>query len=170
MSTRSASADGSDSRGGDLPEEDRRYRQALDRAVQLLARREHSVRELVEKLVSKGIDGATARLVVDDLRGRGLQSDRRFAEVLVRSRVERGHGPVRIRQELSQRGIEDELVREMLSDGADRWRLRASAVRERKFGSCAPADRKHWSRQARFLAARGFPADLVYQVLGDLSD
>lgn len=156
--------------GGDLlGEEDRRYRLALDRAVRLLASREHSVRELTGKLQAKGVDAATAGLVVDDLRGRGLQSDTRFAESFVRSRLGRGHGPVRIRQELIQRGIEESLVDEALAESADDatdWQALACEARARKFGDALPRDRNDWGRQARFLARRGFPTDVIYRVLG----
>lgn len=150
----------------ELGEEDRQYRLAFDRALRLLGQREHSVRELTSKLTGKGIDAATAGLVVDDLRGRGLQSDERFAEAFVHSRVGRGHGPIRIRQELGQRGIGDELADELLTRSGDDWLELAEHTRGRKFGDAAPADRDDWNRQARYLARRGFPSDLIYRVLG----
>ena len=156
--------------GAALTEEDRRYRLAVDRAVRLLAQREHSVRELVSKLTGKGIDAATAGLVVDDLRGRGLQSDARFAEAFVHSRIGRGHGPIRIRQELAQRGIGDEVADEVLTASAEYWVDLAKDARRRKFGDAAPRARDDWNRQARFLARRGFPADLIYRVLGNGAD
>lgn len=162
--------------GGDEPEgtaiqaalgfdDDGGYRAAFDRALRLLGQREHSQRELKDKLERKGIDRALAELVVDDLRGRGLQSDARYAEALVRSRVERGHGPVRIRQELRQRGIDEAVADDVLTTTDAHWLTQAVAVRARKFGDDAPADRDDWNRQARFLAQRGYPADLIYRVL-----
>ncbi len=162
--------------GDDLPadvrlgEEDRLYRAAFDRALRLLGQREHSRRELLTKLRSKGVDAATVGLVVDDLRGRGLQSDERFAEAFVHSRIGRGHGPIRIRQELGQRGIDDDLADEVLTQPADYWLDLAAAARRRKFSDAGPADRDDWNRQARFLARRGFPSDLIYRLLGSASD
>jgi regulatory protein len=156
--------------GDELAHQDRRYRLALDRAVRLLAQREHSVRELTAKLTSRGVDAATAGLVVDDLRGRGLQSDGRFAEAFVHSRVGRGRGPMRIRQELSQRGIDDEIADEVLTTSAEYWLELAAGVRQKKFGDAVPKGRDEWNRQARFLAQRGFPADLIYRVLGNVAD
>jgi regulatory protein len=153
-----------------LCEEDRRYRVALDRATRLLAQREHSVRELTAKLTAKGVDAATAGLVVDDLRGRGLQSDARFAEVFVHSRVGRGLGPIRIRQELSRRGIDEDVADEVLTTSADYWLELAENARRKKFGDAAPSGRDHWNRQARFLAQRGFPSDIIYRVLGHAVD
>jgi regulatory protein len=153
-----------------LGEEDRRYRLAFDRAVRLLAQREHSVRELTTKLTGKGVDAATAGLVVDDLRGRGLQSDSRFTEAFVHSRMSRGQGPVRIRQELSQRGIDSDVADAALAGGTDGWLELAVTARRKKFGDDLPVSRADWARQARFLTSRGFPAQLVYRVLGSDAD
>lgn len=147
-------------------EQDARYRQALDRALRLLAQREHSVQELSAKLRAKGVDAAMAALVVDDLRGRGLQSDARFAEAFVHSRVGKSQGPVLIREELRQRGIDDALVEQALGAAGEDWLALARMTRAKKFGDDLPGDRQEWGRQARFLARRGYPADLVYRVLG----
>lgn len=157
--------DGEGAGAGLLDEEDRRYRSAFERALRLLGQREHSARELAGKLTAKGVDAATARLVVDDLRGRGLQSDARFTEAFVHSRIGRGQGPVRIRQELAQRGIDADLAADALDED---WVSLAAAARVRKFGEPSPAGRDEWQRQARFLAQRGFPSDVVVRVLGDL--
>ena len=152
-----------------LGEEDRRYRLALERGVRLLAEREHSVRELTAKLTAKGFDAATAALAVDDLRGRGLQSDARFAESFVHSRIGRGQGPIRIRQELAARGVDDEVADEVLTQSTDYWLELAGDARRKKFGDAAPQSRDDWNRQARFLAQRGFPSDLIYRVLGGVA-
>lgn len=153
-----------------LDEEDRHYRQAFEKALRLLGQREHSTRELTSKLTAQGVDAATAGLVVDDLRGRGLQSDARFVEAFVHSRLGRGQGPIRIRQELGQRGIDDELADEWLTHSAEFWLGQAQELRVRKFGPEPAADRNEWNRQARFLARRGFPADIIYGALGGAGD
>jgi len=153
-----------------LGEEDRRYRAAFDRALRLLGQREHSVRELTAKLTAKGVDAATAGLVVDDLRGRGLQSDARFAEAFVHSRLGRGQGPLRIRQELASRGIDTADIEACLERSGDEWRALAAEARRRKFGDRAPTSRDDWNRQARFLSQKGYPSDVVMGVLGGVED
>lgn len=158
-----ATADGVESEG-------RAYRAAFEQALRYLGQREYSVQELVTRLKGKGVDPATAALVVDDLRGRGLQSDARFAEAFVHSRINRGQGPIRIRQELSQRGIDDDVADEVLTQSAEYWLDLAREARVKKFGDDAPDGRDDWNRQARFLARRGFPSDLVYRVLGAGAD
>lgn len=168
-------------------------RTALRRyAMDLLARREHSRLELEEKLRrhcgkvarSRGRDAAASvddpstdepstveTLIADTLNvlaEDGLQSDARYAEVLIRSRVNRGQGPLKIRADLRQRGLHGEAVEPLLEDYVEQWPELALQVVERRFGSDAAADRGDWARRARFLAGRGFPESLVGRVLGPL--
>jgi regulatory protein len=70
-----------------------------------LARREHSQEELRLKLSQRGFSERLINEVIGELRDENLQSDARFAEVFTRSRVAKGYGVYRIRQELRQRGI-----------------------------------------------------------------
>jgi len=138
------------------------------RAVRLLAAREHSRFELARKLAAKGYGKQAIEEVLDELRDQGYQSDQRFTEEYVRSRVGRGYGPIRIRQDLQQRGLDDELIDAELTCPAGRWIELANAVLGKRFAREIPVDRDAWNTQARFLARRGFPADLIYRVLGQM--
>jgi regulatory protein len=140
-------------------------RQAFDRGLRSLAGREHSQAELLRKLAVKGVAKELAREVVDELCEHGFQSDERFAASFVRGRVERGYGPIWIRQALQQRGVDGELIESLLDQPREYWQERAEAARSRKFGAEPPADRPEWQRQARFLAQRGFSNDLIVRVL-----
>ena len=71
----------------------------------LLTRRDHSYKELIEKLVVKGFDRFESQAIVDILAEQGWQSDQRFAESYTRYRIKKGFGPVKISFELQQRGI-----------------------------------------------------------------
>ena len=75
----------------------------------MLARREHSRVELQEKLTKKGFPREQIECALEQLVANNLQSDQRFLEDFIRSRVLKGNGPLRISQELRQRGIEDGL-------------------------------------------------------------
>ena len=70
-----------------------------------LARREYGHAELVTKLTTAGFDADIASRIVAQLTDEGLQSNSRFAESFVQSRINLGKGPVRIREELRQRGF-----------------------------------------------------------------
>ncbi len=140
---------------------------ARETAVRLLARREHSTDELRRKLKRRGYGQATIDEVVSRLSTAESVSDERFAESFVRVRSERGQGPLRIRADLRNRGVPDVLVDEVLTTTSEFWLERANRARVKRFGDVAPATRDDWNRQARFLAQRGFPADLIYRALGE---
>ena len=139
---------------------------ARDSALRLLARREHSTDELRRKLKKRGYAAATIAIVVASLDDVHSVSDVRFAESFVRVRSERGQGPLRIRAELRERGVTDGIVDEVMTATADFWLERAQKARVKRFGDEPPTDRDAWNRQARFLAQRGYPADLIYRTLG----
>ena len=86
-----------------------------DDAIRLLARREYARAELAERLAAKGHAAAEVEACLDALAEAGLQSDARFAESFLRSRLARGQGPVKIRLELERRGVEREVVATALS-------------------------------------------------------
>jgi len=129
---------------------------ARRRALGLLARREHSCAELVAKLVRSGHERDAAERTVSDLADRGLVCDSRFAEALLRSRVERGGGPLRVRRDLEARGVEPAVVDRILDPDDPEWEARARGAREKRFGAAPPGDRASAARQARFLVGRGF--------------
>ncbi len=128
------------------------------KAFEYLARREHSVVELRQKLSRFG-DAEEINSVVEQLTEQGHQSDERFAEQVLRARFNQGKGPVRIKHELRQHQVDAELIDQLLSEKEDQWRLLAAQVRHKKFGSRQPDDYKEWARQARFLQQRGFSPD-----------
>lgn len=134
-------------------------------AIRLLARREHSQAELRRKLRTRGHRPDTVERALTRLGEYGYQSDARYAESFVRSRVDRGQGRLKIVAALRERGIEDDVVSALLDLGEPEWRRLAMAALRKRFGDAAPAGRAEWVRRARFLAGRGFPSDVVCRVL-----
>ncbi len=128
------------------------------KAMDFLARREHTAEELVGKLVRSGFDREVAGRVVLELTDEGLQDDARLVESVGQSRINQGKGPQRIRADLSQRGVATRIVDHALEAAAVDWLALARSVRERKFGAGPPADYREKARQMRFLQYRGFEA------------
>lgn len=136
--------------------------------MNLLARREQSKQELWEKMsrrfedageereVAQAVDTALEGLIQDN-----LQSDERFSEAFVAMRKRQGKGPLRIAQDLRQKGISDLLVSAYLNDSEAFWWDLAREVRERKFGAGAADNLKEKARQVRFLQSRGFTHEQV---------
>jgi regulatory protein len=145
--------------------DDRGHAEARDRALTLLARREHSCDELRRKLAQKGFS-PTAAAVVAELERAGLVSDQRYAEALVRSRRQRGYGPVKIQQELRAKGVAADLAEVAVDPGAPEWAELLCEVWNKKFGGRKPRDYREWARQARFLEGRGFNAEQIRRVVG----
>lgn len=128
-------------------------------AVRLLARREYSRGELEQRLRGRGFGRERVTEVLDALEAEGYLSDARFAEHFVRSRIERGNGPMKIRAELSQRGVADAEVERALDAAECDFAALAASVRARRFGEAGPRDLPDKARQARFLAQRGFRSE-----------
>jgi regulatory protein len=127
----------------------------------LLARREHSRTELGRKLSQRGFPEPLVGEVLDALETENLLSDRRFTESFVQHRKARGQGPLKIRHELRQRGVSDELATPAIRAEWQDWCEQALAVRHKRFGAEPPEDIRERSRQARFLAQRGFEQEHI---------
>lgn len=135
--------------------------EARKKAMDYLARREHGRVELLDKVTAAGFDADVAENAIVKLTEEGLQSDRRFVEAFVRSRIDQGKGPARIRAELGQRGIAENLIDNGLTDVQQNWHDLARGVRQKKFGAGRPADFETKARQMRFLQYRGFEPDHI---------
>ena len=139
-------------------------RSAYDKALGLLARREHSRKELKTKLRLGGYEGDEAHAAIDRLGEQHYQDDDRFAEVLLRSRIAQGHGPVRLRIELKSHGLADARIRELLDEAEVDWDASATAQLRRRYGSAGTNDPAERVRRAQFLLRRGFVAATVRRV------
>ena len=139
------------------------HKQARYSAMNYLARREHSNLELKNKLIRKGflvdvVDEVLSKLQIDK-----LLSDARFAESYIRSRIDKGFGPIRIQQELQQRGITGELVTELIN--SNDWLTNILQAYKKRFGSTSPKNKPELARQIRFLQARGFTSEQIKTVI-----
>ena len=157
---------------------DSQHARARSAALQCLARREHSVYELATKLTRK-YKSAVVGPIVEELTENGELSDKRFAETLVRSRFDRGFGPIYISKELRSKGIEAQLAKECIGTFDGEWLARAREVLEKKRGQHNDTfDEEVDGRKnddeakakavneklARFLFGRGYPSEIVFRL------
>ncbi len=133
-------------------------------AMDLLARREHSVYELTRKLKQRQFEDDAIHEAIVALQQDNLQSDRRFLESVVNYRINAGFGPIKIRYELRQKGVGDDLVDNYLSGFDVDWESNMAAQRIKKFGDSLPVDYKEKMKQARFLQNRGFSPESVMRL------
>jgi len=134
-------------------------------ALDLLARREHSRRELERKLDARGFAEELIAPTLDALEESGELASARFTESFIRARAAKGQGPARIRAELAERGIDREQAAELLQRADIDWAAIASSVRDKRFGPQRPSDFKERARQARFLEYRGFDGGQIGSAL-----
>jgi len=136
------------------------------RALRYLAAREHSRAELERKLAAHLPDGADqqalARLL-DELTAKGFISEARVAESVLNRRAAR-LGGARVLHELRAKGLSGETVAAAAAQLRASELERARAVWRTRFGA-PPQDAAERARQMRFLAARGFAAEIVRQAL-----
>lgn len=140
--------------------------QALrERALRILARREHTRLELRGKLAGDAGSRQELDTLLDDLVRQGLLSDERYAATRLHARAPR-FGDARLACELRAKGVADDVIRQTLASGEDEL-TRAQHIWQRKYGFPAnpvtdPAD---IARQARFLAGRGFSSATIRRLL-----
>lgn len=133
------------------------------RALRLLAQREHSRQELERKLAAHADAPEQLAQVLDELVAKGFICEARVVESTLRRRAAR-LGARRVVQELRAKGVSDAALASAAEQLHGSELERAREVWQRKFG--APAqDTAELARQARFLTARGFAADVVRRVL-----
>ena len=135
------------------------------RALDLLARREHSRQELGQKLARYAEEGEDLSediaALLEDFEKRGWLSDARFAEQVANSRKSR-YGSLKVVHELRAKGVAEDVADEAVAGMDDL--ANAREVWRKKFGQ-RPDTREAWAKQARFLQSRGFGFDVIKQVL-----
>ena len=133
------------------------------RALELLARREHTRRELARKLAAHAEDPAAIDSVLDELEARGWLSESRVAEQLIHARRAR-FGARKIERDLRDRGVSEEAVAAALPALREGELDAARAVWRRKFSGRQPRNPAERARQARFLQGRGFYLDVIMKI------
>lgn len=139
---------------------------AYDRALALLARREHSARELKAKLARRGLAPEDSAAALARLQSKDFQSDARFGEMLVRSRIEAGYGPRWIIAELKTHGIAESAARELVEAAQPDWPELARRQLRRRYGGKPAATFGERAKRAALLLRRGFDASTVKLATG----
>ena len=139
-------------------------------ALGLLARREHSLQELQQKLLQRFPNTNDIIInVLNKLAEEGHQSNRRFVESYLRSRMMKGFGTQRLRQELRVRGVDASLVDDVIAslDGRAENLTRIQQVWAKKF-PFPPQNPKEKFRQTSFLRYRGFSLQEIHALFDQL--
>jgi regulatory protein len=130
------------------------------RALRYLARREHSRAELSRKLLPFAASQQLLEVLLSELEGRKLLSNHRFAEMRAHV-LARKYGAAKIRQDLKAKGVPEEIVASVSTEGELE---RAAAILQKKYRSDAKT-REEKAKRVRFLQSRGFSGDVIYRLI-----
>ncbi len=139
-------------------------------ALNLLARREHSITELRRKLTDKDFDSGEIEALLARLIQENLLSDERFTESFIQSRISKGFGPLHIRADLRERGIAATLIADSVKINAPQWRAAAQEAQRKRFGRSPASDYRKRVQQGRFLQQRGFTMEQITAALKGADD
>lgn len=132
--------------------------------MDLLSRRDHSRKQLFDKLGQRDFEPDEINPVLDKLESENLLNDERFAESYLNQRIQKGFGPLRIKHELNEKGINPEIIRIQMEQSQDIWAELMRRQRNKRFGPEIPDNFKEKMKQARFLQNRGFPPESVMRL------
>ena len=145
---------------------------ALDSAFRILARRDHTRMELAIKLRGKGYGRAAIDQALARCRELGYLDDAKTAQIIARHLVARGYGPLRVRQTLLQKGVDEPLIQKTLACCGDTDSQVSSARRVlEKKAARLNREADVWKRRQvafRLLTGRGFPSAVINEVVADL--
>lgn len=143
----------------------------MARALRLLSQREHSRLELERKLqryvqADAGAGTVSSQdlgAVLDQLEAKGFIRPERVAQSVLYRRAPK-LGSQRVLHELRQKGLDEAIIRDAAQELRASEHQRAWAVWQRKFGQVATTPQER-AKHMRFLASRGFAADVVGKVV-----
>ncbi len=148
--------------------------QAKTSAYRYLGNRNHSSFELKLKLSKKGYQKEIINKVIIELKGKGYIDDHKFAESFVRTRVERRkEGIVKINSELRKRGINNEIISEVISNSSnDPIHFdNALELAEKKYQTLKNKSLEYQKLKGRlfnFLKGKGYTPDIIFKVIDNV--
>lgn len=129
------------------------------KALDFLARREHSEFELKQKLIRRDFIPEEIDALLNSLKEKGLLNEERFIQSYINRRSKLGFGPKHIAQGLKQCGIK--VLPDLVLDEENvYWEDLLKKVWLKKF-KILPASSEDYVRQMRFLLQRGFNSNQI---------
>lgn len=136
----------------------------------LLSRRDHSRLEVSRKLKTKGYSLAEIETALEQAVQSGFINDQRFAENYTRWRRAKGYGPLRIKVELRARGIDPQVIAEVIDLADNAWFIEAQRVLRKHAKSKLLTDFKQRAKHLRFLQYRGFTPEQINSLFAQAID
>lgn len=139
------------------------------KALALLTRRDYAVSELKHKLLQKGHHDADVAAVMKQLLDADLLNDDRFVENFIRQKMRKGHGPMRVKQDLRRFEIEKNIT-EIKALAEDEWCDAIKRTWQKRFKGKPPGNMRERAEQIRFLMYRGYTQEQIETLMNVESD
>lgn len=146
-------------------------RRAREKALYLLEHRSHSKRELTEKIARTAASRQAAQAAADHLEELGLLDDQAYAESYAKELfLRKRYGARRVRQELARKGIDREIIDQVLAFYEDQDPGEAiSLVLERRYPQWRQDERVR-RRAVAALQRLGYSYEQIRSALGGLEE
>jgi regulatory protein len=138
-------------------------REIVSASLKLLAMRDMSRIQFVDKLTKKEFNEHDINEAVAWCEAEGWLNEPRYAEVAAR-RLSHKYGASRVAATLRQKGVDDETVMSTIAAMKDGEFSRARSVWARKFDALPDASEIR-AKQTRYLQSRGFSFAVIKRVL-----
>ena len=148
------------------------YRKALNTALRILTKRDHSKHELLEKLKARGYADDIIDRVISECRRLNYINDERTAQVFIRQLKRKGFGRKRIRFELNLKGLRSQRIQAMLSksiSNTDECRCAEKIYQKhaRRFDREKDVIKRK-DKIYRFLYGRGFSKTVISELVNKI--
>jgi regulatory protein len=141
------------------------FASVYNKALDIISRREHSEKEIKNKLLKKFDTSELIDEVILKLIENNLINNFRFAQMYVHVRKRKGFGPMKIQFELMTRGINDSISSTAISEEGS-WKEAAQLAFNKKFKNGASNHFNERHKQKSFLRNRGFSFEEIDSVFG----
>ena len=151
-----------------LKKEDKRDpNRAREYALRLLEYRERSEQEIKERMARKNYNERLIKSTIEFLKNHNLVNNRRFARMWAESCLRRSYGRWKVRSDLNKKGIDEEIVEEVLRESyskVDELQI-ALALIQKKWPFLKEEKNTLLRRVSDFLKRRGFPFEVIAEVI-----
>jgi len=150
--------------------ENKKYNDALKKAMKLCAGREFCSSEIESRLEKWGVEPVERERILKSLRKDKFIDDFRYSLAFVKDKFRQNRwGKVKIAVMLKSKGIDEETIHQAVGsiDEEEYVGTLRKLIETHKKSVKAKNSYELRGKLARFAVSRGFEPDLVYQILGE---
>ncbi len=142
---------------------------AIEDAMNYLRYKDHTIFEVETHLKQKEYDLQEVKECIEFLKESHFVDDARYCEAYFRYALGKGKGPLRLRNELLQKGVQEEDLQRCMEENLDQNTIFSNAMKQvEKLTANSEVDSKLLAKVGRRLSYLGYPTDLIYRILNQL--